>query len=176
MQIKQIKVGHLETNCYLLITSKEILIIDPGGDHDKILQNIQDKTKKHTIVNTHYHFDHTLANNKLREVLSAKVLIHKDEKSFVDFKIDQFLKEGELLEIGGEKLEVIHTPGHTQGSICLLGNNFIFTGDTLFKNGYGRTDLPGGSPQMVSESLKKLNSLIKKGTKIYPGHGDTFYW
>jgi hydroxyacylglutathione hydrolase len=174
MEITHIKVGALETGCYILKTGKEALIIDPGGDSQKILENIDGQ--KATIINTHYHYDHTLANKELREKLNAKILIHEKENDFIDFKADKFLKEGYEIKMGDTKLKVFHTPGHTQGSICLLGKGFAFTGDTLFKDGYGRTDLPGGQPEKIFESLKKLDGILKEGDTIYPGHGEPFTW
>lgn len=174
MKIKQIKVGDIETNCYVLKTEKEALIIDPGGDSNKILEEIQDQEV--TILNTHYHFDHTLANTVLKEKLDAKILIHENEKKYIDFKVEKFLKDGDIIKIGDMKLKVLHTPGHSQGSICLLGDKVIFSGDTLFDGGYGRTDLPGGDSEKIFESLKKLEDIIENNTTIYPGHGEPFQW
>jgi len=175
MEIKRLRVGELGTNCYLLISENEILIIDPGGSAEKILKEIKNKKAKPSfILNTHYHFDHTLANEKIREETKAKILIHELEKNLINFKADEFLKEGDEIKIGNIILKVLHTPGHTKGSICLLGKNFVFTGDTLFRDGHGRTDLPGGSQKDLEESLKKLSKILKPGTRIYPGHGEIF--
>jgi hydroxyacylglutathione hydrolase len=175
MEVIKIRVGQLRTNCYLLISDNEAIIIDPGGDEDIILNEI----KKHSvkliyIINTHYHFDHTLANEDLRETTGAKVLIHEDEKEFSDFTVDQFLRDVDEIIFGKAKLKVIHTPGHTAGGICLLGDNLVFTGDTLFKDAYGRTDLDGGSLDDMEKSLVKLKDIIKKGMHVYPGHGHDF--
>jgi len=160
MEIKRLIVGDLETNCYLLISENKLIIIDPGGSVEKILKEIK-KTKAipKYIINTHCHPDHISANNKIKEETGAEILT---------------LKGKEEIKIGKSVLKVIHTPGHTKDSICLLGENFIFTGDTLFKNGYGRTDLPGGSQKELEESLKKLSKLLKPGSMVYPGHGEIF--
>ena len=160
MEIKRLIVGDLETNCYLLISENKLIIIDPGGSVEKILKEIK-KTKAMPkyIINTHCHPDHISANNKIKEETGAEILT---------------LKGKEEIKIGKSVLKVIHTPGHTKDSICLLGENFIFTGDTLFKNGYGRTDLPGGSQKELEESLKKLSKLLKPGSMVYPGHGEIF--
>ncbi len=176
MDIKQIKVGSLGTNCYLLISGKEAVIVDPGGEPDKILKELagmKDKKVKY-IINTHYHDDHTSANEKIREETGAEILIHRLEDEFINFEVDRFLKEGDKVTIGEEKIEVINTPGHTKGGICLIGNNFILTGDTLFYQGYGRTDLEGGSIQEMKKSLERLSRIIKPGMKIFPGHGESF--
>jgi len=173
MEIKQLIVGPLLTNCYILISNEEGVVIDPGGDLKKILKEIEGK-KLNYIILTHYHWDHILAAPKLREKTGAKILIHKGEKNFIKFQADQFLDGGEEIRLGNEFLKIIHTPGHTKGSICILGENFIFTGDTIFEDGVGRTDLPGGSEEDLKRSLEKLERIIKKGMKIYPGHGPIF--
>jgi hydroxyacylglutathione hydrolase len=176
MQIKNIKVGAIDTNCYIVKEGNEILIIDPGGDFEKIVSEIDSKIKNITILNTHYHYDHTLVNNQLREKYNAKILIHEDEKPFINFKADKFLKNDDIVKIATKKLKVIHTPGHTQGGICLMEEGVLFSGDTLFENGYGRTDLPGGDDAEMFKTLQKLNDLIPNGTIIYPGHGNSFKW
>ena len=167
--------GKLATNCYLFISEQELAIIDPGDEADKILTQVKEtKTKIKYIINTHFHFDHVLASDELRERTGAEVLIHEDEKKFIKFKVDKFLKEKDKIRIGSTVLEVIHTPGHTPGGICLLGKEMIFTGDTVFKNGYGRTDLKGGSSEKLKDSLKRLSGLLNPGITVYPGHGESF--
>jgi len=175
MQIKYLKVGALETNCYFLISNEEIAIIDPGAEAQKILNELSviDGKLKY-IINTHYHPDHVSENIKIRKETGAKILIHEAEKNFIDFQADIYLKENDEIKIGDTILRVILTPGHTKGSICLLGDNFIFTGDTLFKDGYGRTDFEGGSQKELEESLKKLSKIMKLGMTVYPGHGESF--
>jgi glyoxylase-like metal-dependent hydrolase (beta-lactamase superfamily II) len=175
MEIKQIIVGKLQTNCYLFISKKEMAAIDPGGEPRKILAEIENSgAEVKYIIDTHYHFDHMLANKEIEEAAKAKVLIHEGEKNFIAFEPDHFLKEGEIIKIGDESLEVIHTPGHSRGSICLLGNGFIFSGDTLFNGSYGRVDLPGGSAEGMAGSLEKLAKIITPGMTVYPGHGHIF--
>jgi glyoxylase-like metal-dependent hydrolase (beta-lactamase superfamily II) len=174
-EIKHLIVGPLLTNCYLLFSKKEAAVIDPGGGTKTILKEIEESgAKLKFIILTHGHWDHTLSILKIKEKTGARILLHEAEKEFVKFKTDQFLKDGEEIKIGNIVLKVIHTPGHTKGSICLLGNSFIFTGDTIFKDGYGRTDLVGGSQKDLENSLKKLSKILKPGMKIYPGHGDIF--
>ncbi len=178
MEIKRLIVGDLETNCYLLISENKLIIIDPGGGVEKILKEIKEiKAKPKYIINTHCHPDHISANEGVKKETGAEILNLKDKSE---------------IKIGKDILKVIHTPGHTKDSICLLGKNFIFTGDTLFKNGYGRTDLPGGSQKELEESLEKLSKLLKLGSMnlcfisrlaplrgarrmtVYPGHGEIF--
>jgi glyoxylase-like metal-dependent hydrolase (beta-lactamase superfamily II) len=186
MEIKHLIVGPLLTNCYLLISKGEAAVIDPGGGAKAILKEIEEsKAKLKYIILTHGHWDHTLSVLKIREKTGAKILIHEAEKEFVKFaaigeprpegrEVDEFLKEDSEIKIGDLVLKVIHTPGHTKGSICLTGENEIFTGDTIFKDGYGRTDLKGGSQKDLENSLEKLKKFLKPGMKVYPGHGETF--
>lgn len=175
MEIKRLKVGWLETNCYLLISEGELGIVDPGGGAGKILAEIK-KTMAEPkyIINTHGHSDHVSANKEIKKGTGAKILIHEAEKNFIDFEPDKFLKEEDEIKIGESILKIIHTPGHTKGSICLIGKNFILTGDTLFKDGHGRTDLPGGSQEDIKNSLDKLSEFLKPGITVYPGHGESF--
>lgn len=191
MDIKLLVVGPLLTNCYLVVSAGELLIIDPGGEKEKILQEAKKtKAKIKYIVNTHGHPDHIFANEEIRKETGAKILIHEAEKDFVKFKPDRFLKDGDKIKIGESALKVLHTPGHTKGGICLLSekdksssspsanarqdSDLIFTGDTLFKDGYGRTDLPGGSERELEKSLEELKKILKPGITVYPGHGEIF--
>lgn len=202
MEIKRIVVGPLRTNCYLVICDNEAIIIDPGDEANKILKEIG-KTSLKYIVLTHYHFDHVLAAPELREKTRGEILIHEKDKNFLDFKADRYLKDGDKITIGNKTVRsypqsdsrnsagslreenqnencrtftIWHTPGHTQGSICLLGKHEIFVGDLFFENGYGRTDLAGGSEKEMRESLEKISKILKPGIMIYPGHGNIFQY
>jgi glyoxylase-like metal-dependent hydrolase (beta-lactamase superfamily II) len=161
MEIKQLIVGELATNCYLLFSKGELAIIDPGGGVDKILSEIEKfEAKPKYIINTHNHLDHILANKEIKKEAGAEILTG--------------LKEGDEIKIGDSILKVLDTPGHTKEGICLLGENFILTGDTLFKDGHGRTDLPGGSQKEMEKSLDKLSKFLRPGIIVYPGHGESF--
>jgi len=175
MKIRQLIVSPFLTNCYVLIDGIEAAVIDPGGETQKIINEV-DKNGAilKYIILTHFHLDHTLSAQEIKKEKVAKIFIHGDEKNFLKFEPDEFLTEKGEIKIGKTYLEIIHTPGHTKGSICLLGKGFIFTGDTLFKDGFGRTDLLGGSPADLELSLLKLKKIFKTGMKIYPGHGDVF--
>ena len=174
-EIKHLITGPLLTNCYILISKGESLVIDPGADLKQILEELtKNQAKLKYIVLTHYHWDHTLGTPKLRKETGAKILIHKEDKDFIKFNVDQFLKDGDEIKVGEISLKIVHTPGHTKGSICLLGDGFIFTGDTLFEDAYGRTDLSGGSQTEMENSLEKLKKILKPGMKVYPGHGEVF--
>ncbi len=179
MEIQSMAVGDLSSNCYFIICGEEVLIVDPGQDVQKVIKKIKEidkKTKK--IILTHYHPDHSQESQNIKTIVGAQILAHREDVNFLNFigvGVDQVIKDGDEILIGDDKLKVIHTPGHTEGSICLLGDDFIITGDTLFENGHGRTDLPGGSPHKMKKSLEKIKKLINPQIKIYPGHGKSFY-
>jgi glyoxylase-like metal-dependent hydrolase (beta-lactamase superfamily II) len=157
MIIKTVIVGELETNCYIVASerTKEAMIIDPGDEADKIINAIEeDGLKPKLIINTHCHFDHVGANERLAK----------------HFNIEMFDGNKEILRTGELEFRVIRTPGHAQESICLLGERALFSGDTLFAGDYGRTDLPGGSEKEMESSLKSLMGL-PEDTRVYPGHG-----
>jgi len=190
MRIECLIVGQLQTNCYLVWNqiSKKAIIIDPGDDADYILHKIQDLgLKPKLIIATHGHFDHVLAVTELKLAFQIPFLIHQADlflirrvsetaKYFTGLKADPFLppdrfiKEKDQLKFGQEKLKVIETPGHTPGSICLYQKGTLFSGDTLFASGTGRTDFSYASSEELKISLKKLFQLPLK-TVVYPGHG-----
>ncbi|MGI6329936.1 MAG: MBL fold metallo-hydrolase [Bacilli bacterium] len=192
MLIKRIVVGALETNCYLLSCkqSQETVIIDPGAESKRIVKEITDlKLKPKMIILTHGHGDHITAVNDLKEYYQIPLYVHKEEEkillnsenSFVhlltgkdiNFTIDKYLEDGEIIKLGSLIIKIIHTPGHTSGGISLNCNNVIFTGDTLFKGSIGRTDLPGGSLQEILNSIKTKLLTYPDETIIYPGHGSS---
>jgi len=175
MKIKRLVVGQLGTNCYLIISKGELMVIDPGVEPKKILQEIEkSKTNLKYIILTHSHLDHISAVLEIKQKIKTQVLIHQLERYSLSFDPDILLKEEDEIKIGDVILKVLHAPGHTSGSICLLGKDFIFTGDTLFQDGVGRTDLPGGSSKYLRESLDKLSKVLRSGMKVYPGHGKVF--
>jgi len=179
----------MEANCYILYNpdKREGLIIDPGAEGSHLIKFIkQEKISINYIVNTHGHPDHIGANRKIKEHTNAPILIHQYDAPMlaksgsvlslifpVEFSsppADTFIKDGDLIECAGMKLKVLHTPGHTPGGISLLIDDSIFTGDTLFSGSIGRSDLPGGSPQVLLNSIKKILSL-DENLIVYPGHG-----
>lgn len=192
MFLKKLVVGALETNCYLIgcKKTKKAAVIDPGGEEevDLILKLLQENNfDLKYIINTHGHIDHIAGNRRLKDKTMASLLIHKlDADMLVDinknFSIfmgkeicsppaDIFLEEGDEIILGSLKLTVFHTPGHTPGGISLILDNVIFTGDTLFAGGIGRTDLPGGSYQDLQRSIKEKLLILGNTKIIYPGHG-----
>ncbi len=190
MIIKRLVVGPLENNCFIIEDEKtrEALVIDPGDEPDRILDLIVDKNLKlKYIVCTHAHFDHVGAIPELKNATSAKIVIHQDELDIYQHTKEQaaalwgyeldplpdpdiFVSEGAILEIGDIKFEIIHTPGHSPGGICLYGEGIAITGDTLFAGTVGRTDLFGGDIEKLKRSFKKLMALPDE-IRVLPGHG-----
>lgn len=174
MILEKIVVGPLQTNCYIVGSqnSTDAIVIDPGAEPEKIescLKRFSLKAK--CIVNTHAHPDHIDAD----VALGAPVYIHRLDvdllKTYVSLKQVNLLENGQKLSVGKISLEIIHTPGHTPGGVCLCADKFCFTGDTLFAQGVGRTDLPGGSEQDLIQSIQKKLFVLPDRLVIYPGHG-----
>ena len=180
MFVKMWPVGMLLTNCYVVgqVETREAIVIDPGTDREtevkKILKEIEfNSLKIKYIVNTHGHPDHIGGNKIFREATNAPILIHEYDASILKGPFaDRMLHDGDSVQVGGIVLRVLHTPGHSRGSISLVGNNVVFTGDTLFAGSIGRYDLPGGSLQEIKKSLKKL-MILPDHMKVYSGHGPT---
>jgi hydroxyacylglutathione hydrolase len=177
MEIRNVVVGYLQTNCYILSNnSGEAIIIDPGGEAGKIEKHLKGLHPKY-IVLTHGHSDHFGAVDALKNKYNPITAIHSSDvdilNALTDIKIDLLLEEGSIISIDGISLKVLHTPGHSKGCICLYdGNKKLFTGDTLFADTCGRTDLMTGSDKDMNGSLKKLFSM-DRDIRIYPGHGPT---
>jgi hydroxyacylglutathione hydrolase len=186
--LKTLVVGLLETNCYILgdESSKEAVVIDPGGDFEEINRQLDELgLKVKSIVLTHSHFDHTGALAQLKKATGAEVLIHSEDAAMLSTAGQPFLletgnnpceanrtlKAGDKINFGDLTLEVLHTPGHTPGGISLFIDKMVFVGDTLFCGSIGRTDLPGGSHKQLLYSIRE--KLLSKGDDclVYPGHG-----
>ncbi len=193
MFLKRLVVGSLESNCYLVADeeTKEGIIVDPGAEGERILQTVtQEGIIPLYLINTHGHIDHIGANGYLKERIEgikigiheadARMLINADEnlsnfagEAVTSPPADFFLKEGEEITVGKTRWKVIHTPGHTLGGICLLGEGNIITGDTLFAGSVGRTDLPGGSMELLMKNLREKLMTLPDDTVIHPGHGES---
>ncbi len=189
IEYKTITVGALETNCYIIFDRENnAIIIDPGGEPEKIYRFIEGKNlKPQMIINTHGHADHCGGNKFLKEKYSIPIFIHKDEieilNSFENKFIfplmggnpspapDRLLEDGEFIEFRGITLKVIHTPGHTPGSISIFTNGILFSGDLIFSGSVGRTDLPRGSWKELISSIKNKILTLPDEILILPGHG-----
>ena len=190
MLISGIIVGELYTNCYLVSNKSECIIIDPGADPNKIIEFLQSKklTPK-LIISTHYHADHIGGVKKLVEKFDIDFALGKNDLYYLDNQPswvsnlitsyekpplpDILLSDGEKINIIGLEIKIIATPGHTPGSICIYLEDNIFTGDTLFKNGIGRGDLPGGDIDEEISSIKKKLLNLPDDVNVFPGHGES---
>ena len=190
MIIKKLEVGPIMANCFILgcENTKECVVIDPGDDAETILMALAklSLTVKY-LINTHGHFDHVGANKKMKEVTQATLAIHPDDepmlmelsKSASMFGLtaensppaDLLLNHGDQVSFGDITLEVIHTPGHSMGGICLYTKGHLFAGDTLFAGSIGRTDLPGGNYDTLIASIKTKLFDLPDDTIVYTGHG-----
>lgn len=192
MIFEEIAVGPLSVNCFVLgcERSHDGIVVDPGGDVELIEQAVRKHGLKIcTIVNTHGHFDHIGGNRRAVEYFNACLLIHQAD-SFLLGKVaevagmygmvgenspepDGFLYDGMEISFGDYAINVLHTPGHTQGGCCLYIKNesIIITGDTLFADSIGRTDLPGGSHEQLLESIRSKLFTLPDDVVAYPGHG-----
>lgn len=187
MHVQTLVVSMFATNCYLVSCREtgEGLIIDPGAEGKRILLEIEKHGLNITaIVNTHGHIDHTGANGRLKETLRVPLLLPAKELDTYrnpGFALklilgrptppDRLLQEGEQLSFGKRRLTVMETPGHTKGSISLYGAGAVFTGDALFAGSIGRTDLAGGSHELLIRSIKERLLTLPSQTVVYPGHG-----
>jgi len=187
MILRRLPTGLLSSNCYLIGDDGEGAIIDPGAKAQDIFELVkQSGLKIKYIILTHAHVDHILSVDDIRESLNAEVMVHEEDAPFLmdawhngsklfglekTFRpADVELKDGDIMKVGDLKLEIMHTPGHTPGGICIKVNDKIFTGDTLFRMSVGRTDLGAGDQEDLMNSLHKLMELEDE-IIVYPGHG-----
>ena len=186
MKIETLFFGDRWANSYLLTDENGVsALVDPGAPTPRLTDALAGKNVR-CILLTHGHFDHILAAPAVREKTGAEILIHRLDAPMTEdaglnlslhalgrdhtpFSPDRLLEDGDVLPFGN--LRVLHTPGHTPGSVCYIGDGFIVSGDTLFAGGIGRTDLPGSDPAEMKKSLRRLVAL-PGDSDVYPGHGD----
>jgi len=185
--LRKLVIGELMTNCYIVGSegTKEGMVIDPADDAATILKAAEALGLKiKYIVLTHSHPDHFAALAELKKATGANVLVHTEDAEILEMPpiafgatfsqlppADRQLEDGDTIELGNLRFTVIHTPGHSPGSICLLTDGVLFSGDTLFNYGVGRYDLPGGSLEKLMDSLHRKVLTLPDRTKVYPGHG-----
>ncbi|MCX5828342.1 MAG: MBL fold metallo-hydrolase [Deltaproteobacteria bacterium] len=188
MFLKQIQVGQMAVFAYLIGDEEtgEAFVIDPAAETSMLVSLAEKNNLKiKYIVNTHGHVDHISGNQDMKERTGAKIIIHEADAEMLVSTPAMYLrmfgakpsppaditvKEGDALTLGKISLQVLDTPGHSPGSMCLYGDGLIFTGDTLFVGAVGRTDLPGGSWDVMARSLKEKLAVLPDETKVLPGH------
>ena len=189
MILKALELGPFASNCYIVGSeaNREGMIIDPGADAMEILKSVKElRLDIKLIVLTHGHMDHIGALKEVKEATGAEVAIHADDAESLQQRSsgsvfglsypsppppERLLKGGDSIDIGDLNFLVLHTPGHTRGGICLLGQGVVFTGDTLFNYGIGRFDMPGGSGSQLMNSIYTKLMILADNTIVYPGHG-----
>jgi len=190
--LRTLEVGTLHTNCYLLGCERthQAMIIDPGGNAERILALVDDLgLQVDLIVLTHFHFDHVLALEAVRSGTGAEVAIHEADAGHLTdppmlFRFlappvprglvaDRLLRDGDLISVGDLRAQVLHTPGHSPGSLSLYlaSEGAVFSGDALFRDGLGRTDFPGCSHSTLVRSIRERLFALPDETAVYPGHG-----
>ncbi|MDR1133648.1 MAG: MBL fold metallo-hydrolase [Synergistaceae bacterium] len=192
MKIERFPVGELWTNCYVVSNEqKDAVVVDPGGPMKDVISYIErNGLRVARIMLTHGHGDHIMGLGEVRALSAGGVCVHADDAGCLvsasknlsammglpsEFKpADSLVSDGDSIQIGGMKIEIIHTPGHTKGGCCFYFTDgpdaLLISGDTLFARSVGRTDLPGGDEATLVESLKKLDPL-PDSLPVYPGHG-----
>ena len=173
MIIRQLELGHMDNFCYLVGCEKtrKAMMIDPGADVERIMAEAEkERLVIETIVNTHGHADHTAGSAKLKALTGAHIIMHALDAAAVP-EADVRLTGDQDLPLGAIRFKVIHTPGHTPGGICLYAAPHLFTGDTMFVGGVGRTDFPGGDPRALARSIAVRLAPLPASTLVHPGHG-----
>lgn len=183
--MKALSVGELATSCYIVWDdgAEGCVVIDPGAEPERIRQACEGR-KIEAILLTHGHFDHIGGVKELARD-GANIVIHREDAPMLTSpelnagwlvgdavtapQANRMVREGERITYAGVTFDVLHTPGHTPGSVCYQTGKWLFTGDTLFHGGYGRTDLPGGSMHQLADSLRRLSPMVRQ-YEIFPGH------
>lgn len=190
MKVHAFTVGPLQSNSYLLAdeVTREAALFDPGMESEPVADVLaRERLTVTAIINTHGHFDHVFGNAYFKAKTGAPLLMHRadldlvkrleEQSLYFGFRAtpspppDRFLEEGDEVRVGGIRLRVLHTPGHSPGGICLVTDGTAFVGDTLFAGSIGRTDLPGGSAETLLTSIREKLLTLPDDTVIYPGHG-----
>lgn len=189
MRIERLEVGPLSTNCWLVFdeATGSALVIDPAAEPETILHALSGAPVS-AVVLTHGHFDHLEAAAGILAASEVPLLVHAaDAAALVDPQVNlsavfsgdgfaapaatRLLADGDAVTVGELTFRVLHTPGHTPGSICLLGGGELFSGDTLFASSVGRTDLPGGDGRALRDSIARALAPLPAETRVHPGHG-----
>ncbi len=190
MKVHAFTVGPVQSNSYLLAdeATREAALFDPGMESEPVAEVLaRERLTLTAIINTHGHFDHVFGNAYFKAKTGAPLLMHRadldlvkrleEQSLYFGFRAtpspppDRFLEEGDEVRVGGVRLRVLHTPGHSPGGICLVTDGTAFVGDTLFAGSIGRTDLPGASAETLLTSIREKLLTLPDDTVVYPGHG-----
>jgi glyoxylase-like metal-dependent hydrolase (beta-lactamase superfamily II) len=182
------RVPPYDNGCYLIVDARrDALVIDPSMGERQVIDAVREQGLRLVeILNTHGHPDHIFGNAAVKDATRARLAIHRLDEYRLGPKrpptqldvppctADDLFDDGQLSFLDGAELSAVHTPGHTEGSTCfyLRREGTLFSGDLLFKGNIGRTDLPGGDPAAMAESLSRITSSLPADTRVYPGHGD----
>jgi len=177
MKVKRLIGGMLESNGYIIYQKEggDCYIIDPGYNPEKFIKAMKEsKLSIIGILLTHHHHDHVGGVKKIRDLKGCPVYMHREDIDIYRDEVDIIMEGGDIVMLGGEEIRVVHTPGHTEGSVCFYSekSKLAFTGDTIFNVDLGRTDLKGGSSRRMEESIRNVINLWDNEITIYPGHGD----
>lgn len=172
IQIERLSLGPFGTNSYLLICQKTgaSVIVDAPGNAEKVLKLLEGTHPKYILM-THNHMDHVDALAALKSALNVPLAAHEDDAGGLPVKPEQFLNDGDTISFGEIQLKVLHTPGHTPGSLCFLTDSYLISGDTIFPGGPGKTWSPDDFKKIVESLTNKIFTLPDE-TQVYPGHGD----
>jgi len=173
IQIEKLELGPFGTNAYILICRQTgaSVLVDAPAEASTILERLKGTTPKYILM-THNHMDHTGALSELKSALNVPVAAHRDDSGNLPLKPDTQLNNGDVLSCGEIELSVLHTPGHTPGSLCFLTGNYLIAGDTIFPGGPGKTGSPADFMRILSSLTSKI-FILPGDTRIYPGHGDS---
>jgi glyoxylase-like metal-dependent hydrolase (beta-lactamase superfamily II) len=173
ISIEKLELGPFGTNAYILACRQTAasVLVDAPGEADKILECLKGTAPKYILM-THNHMDHTGALSELKSALNIPVAAHREDSGNLPLKPEIQLEDDEVLAVGNIQLRVLHTPGHTPGSLCFLTGNYLIAGDTLFPGGPGKTGSPADFKRIVSSLTRKI-FVLPDDIRVYPGHGDS---
>jgi len=173
IEIIRIETGLFVTNAYIIICreTRQSVLVDAPGEASRMIDQLKETIPKYILI-THSHMDHTGALNELKSRLKVPVAAHPSDAGRLPLACDKFLNDGDIISFGRVKLKVLHTPGHTPGSLCFLTGNFLLSGDTLFPHGPGKTNTPADLKQIII-SLEQKIFILPDEVLVFPGHGES---